>query len=89
MLESTDEPIESIALEVAYKDAGFFSRLFKRNVNFAGALLQALQINEKGAEDRRVGWRGLMAEQRRSRPQDCDAFTDVCSKVCGEQQYML
>lgn len=37
MLESTDEPIEIIALEVGYEDAGFFSRLFKRNVNLTPA----------------------------------------------------
>jgi len=33
MLESGDESIEAIANEVGYEDAGFFSRLFRRNVN--------------------------------------------------------
>jgi transcriptional regulator GlxA family with amidase domain len=32
MLESTEEPIEAIALEVGYEDAGFFTRMFKRKV---------------------------------------------------------
>jgi transcriptional regulator GlxA family with amidase domain len=33
MLEAGDDSIESIANEVGYEDAGFFSRLFQRNVN--------------------------------------------------------
>jgi transcriptional regulator GlxA family with amidase domain len=33
MLETTDEPIEAIANEVGYEDAGFFARLFRRQVN--------------------------------------------------------
>ena len=33
MLEATDMPIEAIANEVGYEDAGFFARLFKRNVD--------------------------------------------------------
>lgn len=37
MLESGEEPIESIAGEVGYEDAGFFSRLFKRQVNLTPA----------------------------------------------------
>ena len=37
MLEATDQPIEAIADEVGYEDAGFFSRLFKRNVNLTPA----------------------------------------------------
>jgi len=37
MLEATDQPIEAIANEVGYEDAGFFSRLFKRNVNLTPA----------------------------------------------------
>jgi len=37
MLETSDEPIESIAMEVGYEDAGFFSRLFKRKVNLTPA----------------------------------------------------
>jgi transcriptional regulator GlxA family with amidase domain len=37
MLESGDEPIDGIALEVGYEDAGFFSRLFQRNVGLTPA----------------------------------------------------
>ena len=37
MLESGEEPIEAIANEVGYEDAGFFSRLFKRQVNLTPA----------------------------------------------------
>jgi transcriptional regulator GlxA family with amidase domain len=37
MLESGDEPIERIAEEVGYEDAGFFSRLFLRNVGLTPA----------------------------------------------------
>jgi transcriptional regulator GlxA family with amidase domain len=33
MLESSDAPVEAIASEVGYEDAGFFSRLFRRQVN--------------------------------------------------------
>jgi transcriptional regulator GlxA family with amidase domain len=33
MLESTDDPIEAIASEVGYEDAGFFARLFRRHVS--------------------------------------------------------
>jgi len=51
MLESGDAPIEAIANEVGYEDAGFFSRLFRRSVNLTpaqyrkrfGSLRQALQ----------------------------------------------
>jgi transcriptional regulator GlxA family with amidase domain len=32
MLEVTDQPIEAIANEVGYEDAGFFARLFRRHV---------------------------------------------------------
>jgi transcriptional regulator GlxA family with amidase domain len=37
MLESGDLPIESIANEIGYEDAGFFSRLFRRKVDLAPA----------------------------------------------------
>ena len=37
MLESGVQPIEAIANEVGYEDAGFFSRLFRRNVNLTPA----------------------------------------------------
>lgn len=37
MLESSDLPIEAIANEVGYEDAGFFSRLFRRHVNLTPA----------------------------------------------------
>lgn len=32
MLEAGDAPVEAVALEVGYEDAGFFSRLFRRQV---------------------------------------------------------
>lgn len=37
MLESGDAPIEAIAGEVGYEDAGFFGRLFRRNVGLTPA----------------------------------------------------
>jgi transcriptional regulator GlxA family with amidase domain len=37
MLESGDLPIEAIANEVGYEDAGYFSRLFRRKVNLTPA----------------------------------------------------
>ncbi len=37
MLEASDQPIEAIANEVGYEDAGFFSRLFRRKVNLTPA----------------------------------------------------
>lgn len=37
MLESSEQPIEAIANEVGYEDAGFFSRLFRRHVNLTPA----------------------------------------------------
>ena len=37
MLETANEPVEAIALEVGYQDAGFFARLFKRNVSMTPA----------------------------------------------------
>ena len=37
MLESGNQQIEAIANEVGYEDAGFFSRLFRRNVNLTPA----------------------------------------------------
>jgi transcriptional regulator GlxA family with amidase domain len=51
MLESGDAPIEAIANEVGYEDAGFFSRLFRRQVSLTpaqyrkrfGAMRRALQ----------------------------------------------
>jgi len=57
MLEATDAPIESIALEVGYEDAGFFARLFRRHVELTpgqyrkrfGAVRRALQINRASA----------------------------------------
>jgi len=36
MLEAGEEPIESIAHEVGYEDAAFFSRLFKRKLLYIG-----------------------------------------------------
>jgi transcriptional regulator GlxA family with amidase domain len=37
MLESSDEAVELIAEEIGYEDAGFFSRLFQRNVGLTPA----------------------------------------------------
>lgn len=37
MLESGSQPIEAVANEVGYQDAGFFSRLFRRKVNLTPA----------------------------------------------------
>lgn len=37
MLEASDAPIEAIANEVGYEDAGYFSRLFRREVNLSPA----------------------------------------------------
>jgi transcriptional regulator GlxA family with amidase domain len=37
MLEAGDQPIEAIANEVGYEDAGFFSRLFRREVKLTPA----------------------------------------------------
>jgi len=37
MLEATDSPVEAIAHEVGYEDAGFFSRLFRRHVQLTPA----------------------------------------------------
>jgi transcriptional regulator GlxA family with amidase domain len=53
MLESTSHPVEAIANEVGYEDAGFFGRLFRRKVSLTpaqyrkrfGSMRQALQAN--------------------------------------------
>jgi transcriptional regulator GlxA family with amidase domain len=37
MLEAGDEPVEAIALEVGYEDAGYFGRLFRRKVQLTPA----------------------------------------------------
>jgi transcriptional regulator GlxA family with amidase domain len=37
MLEAGDQPIEEVAYEVGCKDAGYFSRLFRRKVSLAPA----------------------------------------------------
>jgi transcriptional regulator GlxA family with amidase domain len=37
MLEASEQPIEAIANEVGYEDAGFFARLFRRKVNLTPA----------------------------------------------------
>lgn len=37
MLEATDLPVSTIALEVGYEDEGFFARLFKRSVGLTPA----------------------------------------------------
>jgi transcriptional regulator GlxA family with amidase domain len=37
MLEASEQPIEAVANEVGYEDAGFFARLFRRKVNLTPA----------------------------------------------------
>lgn len=37
ILEASEQPIEAVAQEVGYEDAGFFSRLFRRKVNLTPA----------------------------------------------------
>ena len=37
MLETSDHPIEAVANEIGYEDAGFFSRLFRRKVSLTPA----------------------------------------------------
>jgi AraC-like DNA-binding protein len=37
LLESGNQPIEAIANEIGYEDAGFFSRLFRRKVDLSPA----------------------------------------------------
>jgi transcriptional regulator GlxA family with amidase domain len=50
MLESTELPVEAVALEVGYQDASFFGRLFKRKV----ALTPAQYRRRFGALDRQL-----------------------------------
>ena len=38
LLESTDLPVEAIAVEVGYQDASFFGRLFRRKVALTPAV---------------------------------------------------
>jgi len=60
MLEATDAPIEAIANEVGYEDAGFFARLFRRNVDLTpgqyrkrfGAVRRALQKGRMSGDGR-------------------------------------
>ena len=37
LLEATDDPVEAVAEQVGYEDAGYFARLFKREVNLTPA----------------------------------------------------
>jgi transcriptional regulator GlxA family with amidase domain len=54
LLEASDLPVEAIANEVGYEDAGFFSRLFRRKVNLTpaqyrrrfGQLRESLAVGE-------------------------------------------
>ncbi len=65
MLEAGDDPIEAIANEVGYEDAGFFSRLFRREVNLTpaqyrkrfGSLRKALQTGDLPATGASSGHR--------------------------------
>jgi transcriptional regulator GlxA family with amidase domain len=56
MLETGEEPIEAIANEVGYEDAGYFSRLFRRKVNLTPAQYRkrfaALRRNLSAGPDR-------------------------------------
>lgn len=55
MLETDDRPVEAIAREVGYEDAGFFSRLFRRRVQLTpaqyrkrfGSLRRAVQSGKR------------------------------------------
>jgi transcriptional regulator GlxA family with amidase domain len=57
LLETGAQPIEAIANEVGYEDAGFFSRLFRRSVTLTpaqyrkrfGAMRRALEAGPRGA----------------------------------------
>jgi transcriptional regulator GlxA family with amidase domain len=49
MLEAGSQPVEAIANEVGYEDAGFFSRLFRRNVN-----LTPVQYRKRFGSMRRI-----------------------------------
>lgn len=55
MLESTDMPVEAVAVEVGYQDASFFGRLFRRKV----ALTPAQYRRRFGALNRQL--RGVAA----------------------------
>lgn len=55
MLETTDLPVEAVAVEVGYQDASFFSRLFRRKV----ALTPAQYRRRFGALSRQL--RGMAA----------------------------
>lgn len=60
MLETGDAPVESVAREVGYEDAGFFSRLFRRKVRLTpaqyrkrfGSLRRAVLTGAVGADER-------------------------------------
>lgn len=61
MLETGSQPVEAIAREVGYEDAGFFSRLFRRKVQLTpaqyrrrfGSLRQAVQSGQQPLDDER------------------------------------
>ena len=55
MLESTQLPVEAVAMEVGYQDASFFGRLFRRKV----ALTPAQYRRRFGALNRQL--RGVAA----------------------------
>jgi len=63
MLETTDLPVEAVALEIGYEDASFFRRLFRRKVGLTpseyrrrfGAMRRALTA---AGEERRKGPHG-------------------------------
>jgi methylphosphotriester-DNA--protein-cysteine methyltransferase len=61
MLEASDEPIETIALEVGYQDPGYFSRLFRRKVALKPAQyrrrFRSLTLQVQGTSDATVNVR--------------------------------
>ncbi len=57
MLETGNAPIEAIAQEVGYEDAGFFSRLFRRQVNLTPA-----QYRKRFGSMRRALTQGVSAD---------------------------
>jgi transcriptional regulator GlxA family with amidase domain len=59
LLESTDMPIEAVAVEVGYQDASFFNRLFRRKVHLSPAQYRR-RFGELNQELRRIA-RGASA----------------------------
>lgn len=73
LLESTDLPVEAVALEVGYQDASFFGRLFKRKV----ALTPAQYRRRFGALGRQL---------RRAAASSVSRGPDEAGAVAGQGQ---